>query len=91
MAWPLGMKCTPLTGAWCSENVTKQKPVCVFQTLTFPSSPPDTILSPAGENAITFMPYACPCTQSRRRCVIGARSQSQRVAGNWLEIEAANG
>ena len=38
-----------LTGAVCSENVTKQKPEELFQSFTLPSSPPVTMSWPSGE------------------------------------------
>mmetsp|Transcript_14518 Transcript_14518/g.42394 ORF Transcript_14518/g.42394 Transcript_14518/m.42394 type:complete len:260 (-) Transcript_14518:408-1187(-) len=50
-ACPDGRNATAVTGAACSENVTKQKPLDCWKTLTLRSSEPVAMSPPSGENA----------------------------------------
>jgi hypothetical protein len=54
----------PVTGATCSEKVTKQNPEVEFHSFTFESSPPVAMYCPSEEKSKVLMPYKWPCCLS---------------------------
>ena len=62
--YPITISSVPVTGATCSENVTKQNPEVEFHSFTFESSPPVAMYCPSDEKSRVLMPYKWPCCLS---------------------------
>mmetsp|Transcript_12709 Transcript_12709/g.12352 ORF Transcript_12709/g.12352 Transcript_12709/m.12352 type:complete len:247 (+) Transcript_12709:1290-2030(+) len=61
---PLPTNRIAVTGATCSEKVTKQNPEEAFHSFTLESSPPVAIYWPSEEKSNVVIPYKCPCCLS---------------------------